>query len=92
MQLDYTSQRVDYSAMLMMMVLRISSCAFNYTDGQNPNAKEQLDESLINDSISTLPSFLEYVSFCFFFPALLAGPPFDIKYFQSYLRNVSRIN
>lgn len=89
MQLDFTSQRVDYSAMLMMMVLRISSCSFNFTDGQNPNAKEELDESLVESSISKIPSFLEYIAFCFYFPALLAGPPFDFKYFQQYLRHVS---
>ncbi|KAG2374190.1 hypothetical protein C9374_011027 [Naegleria lovaniensis] len=87
MQLDFTSQRVDYSAMLMMMVLRISSCSFNFTDGQNPNAKEELDESLVESSISKVPSFLEYIAFCFYFPALLAGPPFDFKYFQQYLRH-----
>jgi len=88
MQTDYTSQRVDFSAMLMMMVLRINSVAFNYADGQVENQKE-LEEPLVQASISEIPSFLEYVSYCFFFPSLLAGPPFDYKYFQSYLRNVS---
>ena len=89
MQTDFTSQRVDYSAMLMMMVLRINSCAFNYADGLNPNAKEELDEELVKASVSELPSFMEYVSYCFYYPALLAGPPFDLKYFRHYLRNVS---
>jgi len=88
MQTDYTSQRVDYSAMLMMMVLRINSVAFNYADGQNSKQKEELEEPLVQASISEVPTFLEYVSYCFFFPSLLAGPPFDFKYFQSYLRNV----
>ncbi|KAL9648264.1 hypothetical protein ABK040_013884 [Willaertia magna] len=87
MQLDYTSQRVDYSAMLMMMVLRINSCAFNYADGLNPKKEQELEDVLIEASIEKIPSFIEYLSFCFYFPALLAGPAFEIKYFQSFLRN-----
>jgi hypothetical protein len=40
MQLDFTSQRIDFSAMIMMMGLRIIGCAFNYADGQEKDKKK----------------------------------------------------
>ncbi len=82
MTTDYAGVQVDYSAMLMMMTLRIVSIAFNYADWDH---RDELDPVLAKKAIEHFPDLISYMSFNFYFPALLAGPTFDFKYYDDFL-------
>jgi lysophospholipid acyltransferase len=79
---DYAGVQVDYSAVLMMMTLRIVSVAFNYTDWPR---REQQDPVVAEKAIEHFPDILSYLAFTFYFPALLAGPVYDYKYFNEFV-------
>lgn len=82
MTTDYAGVQVDYSAMLMMMTLRIVSIAFNYADWDH---RDQLDPTVAEKAVEHFPDLISYFSFNFYFPALLAGPTFDYKYYDDFL-------
>jgi len=86
---DYEGVQVDYSAMLMMMTLRIVSIAFNYADWEN---RDNLDKSVADKAIEKFPDLISYLSYNFYFPALLAGPTFDYKDYDEFLQDYPSAN
>jgi hypothetical protein len=79
MYANYGTPKIDYSAPLMMMILKIISVSLNYYDGQLPI--EELNKASSKYVFKNLPTPLEYFSFCFFFPCLFAG---------TYIINIKR--
>lgn len=85
MSVDYLGWSIDFSALQMLVTLKIVSAAFNYTDGKRLSQGEKLSYELHNRlAIEEMPSLLEYFSYLFFFPAVLSGPIYELKHYLEY--------
>lgn len=72
---NYGGYELDYTGPQMVLVIKLTSFAYNVFDGQNldkciPEQKER--------AISKVPSLLEYFGFIYFFGGFLAGPAIEI--------------
>lgn len=87
---DFGSYRMDVSGTMMILVIKVSSIAFNYLDGTihfnetNQRAKEggKKNEEYKRRSqyaISKIPSPVEYFGYMFYFPQVIAGPSCEYK-------------
>jgi len=78
---DYMGWTLDFTTMQMVLTLRLTSFAYNYYDGNNPNATAEQKKR----SIKTLPGILEYYGFVYFFCSYLAGPAIEISEYQNHI-------
>lgn len=82
---------MDISGPLMVLVIKLSSLAYNYSDGtidladnqhkaDDPNRKDNaVYKRRIEYSIQKLPSLIEYLGYMFYFPTCMAGPAVEYK-------------
>lgn len=69
----------------MMLTIKLTGSAFEYADGNRPAAEfEALDDIQKERSFKQLPTLLEWMSYCFFFPTLLVGPPCGLKEYLAF--------
>lgn len=69
----------------MMLTIKLTGSAFEYADGNLPAKElEQLDPTQKERAFKTLPSLFEWLSYCFFFPTLLVGPPCGLKEYLAF--------
>ncbi|KAG0241405.1 lysophospholipid acyltransferase [Actinomortierella wolfii] len=80
---DPRGYQVDHTGAQMIMTMKLTSWAFSVEDGRR-NPKE-LSRHQQLQAIHEFPSLLQFLSYIFFFPAVLVGPSFD---YADYIRFV----
>ncbi|CAL5429825.1 unnamed protein product [Camellia sinensis] len=73
---DYLWRKSNKSA-LMVLVLKVISCAMNYNDGLLK--EEDLREPQKKNRLLKLPSLIEYIGYCLFCGSHFAGPVYEMK-------------
>lgn len=81
---EYISTRIDFSGMQMMLTGRLMICAMNYRDGARK--PDEMHPSRANCAVKRIPNPLEFLGFSFFYPAVLAGPVFDMQHYLQFQR------
>lgn len=87
---DYMGWRLDATASLMLMTVKIFTCAYDIQDGirikrkETLHKKEHIAKQRMERAIDK-PSFLEFFSYAFFFPGVIAGPVYNIKVFLDFI-------
>eukprot|EP01125_Pyxidicula_operculata_P021150 TRINITY_DN8047_c0_g1_i1.p1 TRINITY_DN8047_c0_g1~~TRINITY_DN8047_c0_g1_i1.p1 ORF type:complete len:491 (-),score=112.46 TRINITY_DN8047_c0_g1_i1:16-1488(-) len=86
----YMQWTVDITCVIMISTVKISTVAWNYYDGKmlekNPE-QPGIPQECKENSITKLPSPLEYFSYVFYFPTMLTGPAFHIKPYIAFINN-----
>lgn len=65
------------SGALMVLTLKVISCAMNYNDGLLK--EDELREVQKKNRLIKLPSFIEYVGYCLCCGSHFAGPVYEMK-------------
>lgn len=68
---------IDATGALMVLTLKVISCAINYNDGLLK--EEGLREAQKKNRLTELPSLIEYFGYCLCCGSHFAGPVFEIK-------------
>ncbi|KAG6781018.1 hypothetical protein POTOM_013898 [Populus tomentosa] len=68
---------IDATGALMVLTLKVISCAMNYNDGLLK--EEELREVQKKNCLIKLPSFIEYVGYCLCCGSHFAGPVYEMK-------------
>ncbi|KAL6986177.1 Lysophosphatidylcholine acyltransferase 1 [Sarracenia purpurea var. burkii] len=68
---------IDATGALMVLVLKVISCAINYNDGLLK--EEDLREVQKKNRLVKLPSLIEYVGYCLCCGSHFAGPVYEMK-------------
>ncbi|WCJ30626.1 MBOAT (membrane bound O-acyl transferase) family protein [Euphorbia peplus] len=68
---------IDATGALMVLTLKVISCAINYNDGLLE--EEGLRESQKKNRLTRLPSLLEYFGYCLCCGSHFAGPVYEMK-------------
>ncbi|XP_052176318.1 lysophospholipid acyltransferase 1-like [Diospyros lotus] len=68
---------IDATGALMVLVLKVISCAINYNDGLLK--EEDLSEAQKKNRLLKLPSLVEYIGYCLCCGSHLAGPVYEMK-------------
>ncbi|CEG40878.1 lysophospholipid acyltransferase [Plasmopara halstedii] len=89
MRVNYMGWSMDSTASQMLLLIRLTSFAFNYHDGVVANATTVKDgdsehmkmvkQSRKQLAIPKIPSLLEFLGFVYCFTTFLAGPAFEYK-------------
>ncbi|KAH8919908.1 MBOAT-domain-containing protein, partial [Atractiella rhizophila] len=74
---------IEITGSQMVLVMKLSSFAWQVYDGQRP--KEELDKFQSMNRIEELPTLLDFLSYCFFFPSIMAGPSFTYASYRSFI-------
>uniref|UniRef100_A0A7N0TQ11 1-acylglycerophosphocholine O-acyltransferase n=1 Tax=Kalanchoe fedtschenkoi TaxID=63787 RepID=A0A7N0TQ11_KALFE len=69
--------RNDFTGSLMILTLKVISCAVNYSDGAL--GEQGLREAQKRHRLLKLPSLVEYLGFCLNCGTLFAGPVYEMK-------------
>ncbi|CEG41053.1 lysophospholipid acyltransferase [Plasmopara halstedii] len=87
---DYMGWTLDFTGPQMLLVIKLTSFAYNYFDGTvdktlatkgtelSPN-KRKMYEGRQKLALTELPSLLEYFGYVYSFTTFLAGPAFEIR-------------
>ncbi|KAJ6347505.1 hypothetical protein OIU76_004055 [Salix suchowensis] len=68
---------IDATGALMVLTLKVISCAMNYNDGLLK--EDELREVQKKNRLIKLPSFIEYVGYCLCCGSHFAGPVYEMK-------------
>ncbi|PIA49619.1 hypothetical protein AQUCO_01300416v1 [Aquilegia coerulea] len=68
---------IDATGALMVLTLKVISCAFNYNDGLLN--EEGLREAQKKNRLLRLPSLIEYIGYCLCCGSHFAGPVYEMK-------------
>ncbi|KAM7259544.1 hypothetical protein ACFE04_015285 [Oxalis oulophora] len=68
---------IDATGALMVLTLKVISCAMNYNDGLLK--EEDLRESQKKNRLIKLPSLIEYIGYCLCCGSHFAGPVYEMK-------------
>ncbi|KAL7182950.1 hypothetical protein ACSBR1_041605 [Camellia fascicularis] len=68
---------IDATGALMVLVLKVISCAMNYNDGLLK--EEDLREPQKKNRLLKLPSLIEYIGYCLCCGSHFAGPVYEMK-------------
>lgn len=80
LRVAYMSDEVDFSAPMMILILKVISTACNVKDGRH--AAPPRPTSKI--SVAALPPFVEYAAYCLIPSTVLAGPVFDFVRYREF--------
>lgn len=79
---SYGSNKIDVSGPLMVLTQKVSSLAFSIYDGAT-KSEADMTEAQKRFALPKVPTALEYYSYMFQFPTVLAGPT---VYYKDYLQ------
>ncbi|KAL3668934.1 hypothetical protein V7S43_006222 [Phytophthora oleae] len=89
MRVNYMGWSMDSTASQMLLLIKLTSFAFNYHDGVVPSATavqdgeseqtKKIKQSRKQWAIPEIPSLLEFLGFVYCFTTFLAGPAFEYK-------------
>ncbi|XP_074282084.1 lysophospholipid acyltransferase 1-like isoform X2 [Silene latifolia] len=77
LQFYYHKRNYSYEGALMVLTLKVISCAINYQDGLLKD--EDLREAQKKNRLLKMPSLIEYVGYCLCCGTHLAGPVYEMK-------------
>lgn len=83
MYTDYMGYTLDFTGPQMLLTLKLTTFAFDYSDGQLPEANMKPYAKLM--SFKKLPNLLEFFGYVYFFPGFLAGPAFNYKEYSDFI-------
>lgn len=85
----YDSSQMDITGAQMVLVMKLSSFAWSYHDGQSylfdREAYSRLNVFQKSRIVIEHPSFLSFMGFTFFYPSLLTGPAFDYADYHKFV-------
>jgi len=88
MIIDYMGYSMDTTALMMVLIVKLSILACNYSDGvKEKQEKELLTQISRENAISVVPGFLEYISYLAWFPTMLSGPAFHFTHYKNWIEN-----
>jgi D-alanyl-lipoteichoic acid acyltransferase DltB (MBOAT superfamily) len=89
MRVNYMGWSMDSTASQMLLLIKLTSFAFNYHDGVEASATElqasdsehikKVKQSRKQLALPQIPSLLEFLGFVYCFTTFLAGPAFEYK-------------
>lgn len=84
---EFHSPDIVWDAAQMILTLKLSSLAINYSDGGIP-AEKKSPSALKNakNELRELPGLIPYFGFIFFFPTYLAGPAFEYSDYIKWMK------
>ncbi|RIA85160.1 MBOAT, membrane-bound O-acyltransferase family-domain-containing protein [Glomus cerebriforme] len=74
--------RYDPTGPQMVLVIKLTSFAFNVFDGRRPS--KELTPYQKSKAIPSMPSILEYLGYLFFFGGFMAGPAFEFMDYRQF--------
>ncbi|KAJ3268747.1 lysophospholipid acyltransferase [Terramyces sp. JEL0728] len=74
---------VDYSAMMMVLLIKMSSFSYCCHDGTKPES--ELDSYQKEYGVRAMPSLVEFMGYSFFFNGYWVGPAIEFKHYQSFI-------
>ncbi|KAI8051194.1 MBOAT, membrane-bound O-acyltransferase family-domain-containing protein [Syncephalis plumigaleata] len=74
--------KTDFSAAHMILVIKLTSFAFNVHDGRQDEKK--LSEYQKQKRITEMPSLLEYYGYVFYFGSFLVGPALEFMDYRNF--------
>jgi lysophospholipid acyltransferase len=89
---NYLEAEVDFSGALMIVVLKVTSVAFDYHDGMRKGMhvkggkEKEEEEERKGGHLVKLPGVLEFFSYTLFFPSLTCGPFFDFADYREFMK------
>ncbi|TMW66207.1 hypothetical protein Poli38472_003972 [Pythium oligandrum] len=81
---EFKSPDIVWDAAQMILTLKLSSVAINYSDGGIP--KEKKTPTMLKNELDSVPALLPFLSYAFFFPTFLAGPAFEYKDYIEWIK------
>lgn len=85
---DYLGWSVDFTGPQMILVLKLTAFAWNYSDGgrlTKINTENRVGKRQAEYAVEKLPSFLMFSSYCLYFGSILTGPFFEYEDFRRFL-------
>lgn len=76
---DYMGWSLDFTGPQMLLVIKLTSFAYNYYDGVVQDRGTKLTETRRKYAIYQLPSLLEFFGYTYCFTTFLAGPAFELR-------------
>ena len=74
----------DTTSLYMMTICKFSSMAFSYEDGEK-NDSEIKNKHWKKYKIKEMPTFLEVMTYTFYFPSAIMGPYFEFMDFKNFI-------
>ncbi|CDK26568.1 unnamed protein product [Kuraishia capsulata CBS 1993] len=86
----FDASKMDITGAQMVLVMKLSSFGWSYQDGQLLISDPKKFNSNLNTyqksrAVTNHPTFLSFVSYAFFFPALVTGPAFDYADYEKFI-------
>lgn len=78
---NYGSYTLDITGPFMVITQKVTSLAFCLHDGKRQDQSKLTDDQK-KEAVKEMPSFLEYMSYCFHFQTLMCGP---LIFYKDYL-------
>eukprot|EP01061_Rhynchopus_euleeides_P003811 TRINITY_DN1309_c1_g1_i1.p1 TRINITY_DN1309_c1_g1~~TRINITY_DN1309_c1_g1_i1.p1 ORF type:complete len:536 (+),score=208.40 TRINITY_DN1309_c1_g1_i1:115-1608(+) len=86
---EYGQWNIDYTMAHMVLVVKLQITAFAVSDGHDKNRhfNKKWGDDLVRDKITPdmMPSFLEWMAYCFYFPCFIAGPVFSYRNYREWV-------
>lgn len=83
---EFHSPDIVWDSAQMILTLKLSSVAINYSDGGLP--KEKKTPTMLKNELQDIPAVIPYFGFIFFFPTYLAGPAFEYKDYIYWMKDI----
>ncbi|CAH0492706.1 unnamed protein product [Peronospora farinosa] len=83
---EFHSPDIVWDSAQMILTLKLSSVATNYSDGGLPKEKKTL--TMLKNELQEIPALIPYFGFIFFFPTYLAGPAFEYKDYITWMKEI----
>lgn len=86
MYVDYMGWSMDSTASQMILLIKLTSFAYNYHDGVADDGKlvnSRTQETRRRLAITKLPSLLEYFGYVYNFTTFIAGPAFEFREYMN---------
>ncbi|VEU21202.1 DEKNAAC102163 [Brettanomyces naardenensis] len=89
-RLDPSSADIDVTGAQMVLVMKLTSFAWSYRDGQlYKNDREKFNRELNqfqrSRAIINAPSIISYLGYVFFYASLVTGPSFDYADYERFI-------
>lgn len=81
---EFQNPDLVWDAAQMILTLKLSSVAINYSDASLP-AEKKTPTTLKNELLE-IPGLVPYLGYVFFFPTYLAGPAFEYKDYVNWMK------
>ena len=82
---DYLSWKIDASAPVMVLVIKLSSYGFCVHDSVRERAGEKLSERERRYAVECPASLLEFYGWVLFFPGFFGGPAIEFRDYRAYM-------